>query len=136
MNRRRLGLCAAILFGLLFAVGLTSACQEQAEYRGMRPVSARELSQATVISPTEVVWEMLGQVNRERALSDLRRFTGEEPMCAGTDCYTITNRLTGSEGLQRTTDYISKELASLGYPVSFQNWSGLDIQIATDRQKT
>ncbi len=75
------------------------------------------------ISPTQVVWEMLGQVNQDRALSDLRRLTGEEPMCAGTDCYTISNRLTGSEGLHRATDYISEELVSLGYSVEFQNWS-------------
>ena len=85
--------------------------------------SIQELSQTTEISPTQVVWQMLGQVNQDRALSGLRRLTGEEPICAGTECYTITNRLTGSEGLHRATDYISEELISLGYAVEFRNWS-------------
>ena len=66
---------------------------------------------------------MLGQVNQDRALNDLRRLTGEEPICAAGTCYTIANRLTGSEGLHWATDYISKELVSLGYSVEFQNWS-------------
>jgi len=123
MNRRTLTLCAAILLGLFFAVGLKSACREQKEYGDMQPVSIRELSETTVISPTEVVWEMLGQVNQNRALSDLRRLTGEEPICAGTDCYTITNRVTGSEGLHRATDYVFNSLVSLGYSVAFRSWS-------------
>jgi len=66
---------------------------------------------------------MLGQIDRDRALDDLRRLTGEEPICRGADCFTITNRLTGSEGLRRATDYIAAELQSLGYRVEFQDWS-------------
>jgi hypothetical protein len=123
MNTRTLTLCATILLGLVFGVGLIYACQKQTEYWDIQPVSITELSQTTVISPTQVVWEMLGQVNRDRALSDLRRLTGEEPICIGTDCYTITNRLTGGEGLHWATDYISQELVSLGYSVEFQDWS-------------
>ena len=123
MNSRLLTLCATILSGLISAVGLTSACQKQTEYRDMQPAPVQELSQTTAISPTQVVWEMLGQVNQDRALSDLRRLTGEEPICAGTDCYTVTNRLTGSEGLHRATDYVFNSLVSLGYAVSFRNWS-------------
>lgn len=76
-----------------------------------------------VITPTDVVWEMIGQVNPDRAVDDLRRLTGEEPICAASGCYTITNRVTGSEGLLWATDYISKELASMGYSVESQHWS-------------
>jgi hypothetical protein len=123
MNRRTLILCSTILLALLLGAGLTSACQEQTDYRDMQPVSIQELSQTTVISPTDVVWEMLGQVNQDRALSDLRRLTGEESICVGTDCYTVTNRLTGSEGLHRATDYVFNSLVSLGYSVSFRDWS-------------
>jgi acetylornithine deacetylase/succinyl-diaminopimelate desuccinylase-like protein len=123
MNKRTLTLCVTILLGLVFSVGLVSACQEQPEYRDTQPVSIQELSQTTAISPTQVVWEMLGQVNQDRALGDLRRLTGEEPICANSECYTIANRLTGSEGLHWATDYISKELVSLGYSVEFRDWS-------------
>jgi hypothetical protein len=122
-NARTLALCAIVLLGLGLAVGLTSACQMQMQFQATRPGSGQESSLTAAISPTPVVWDMLGQVNRDRALSDLRRLTGEEPVCAGSDCYTITNRLTGSEGLLWATDYISKELVSLGYSVEFQNWS-------------
>ena len=120
MNRRILTLYSTLLLGLIFGVGLTSSCQKRAEYGDTQPVSIKELSQTTVISPTRVVWEMLGQVNQDRALNDLRQLTGEEPICARSGCYTITNRLTGSEGLHWAMDYIYKDLVSLGYSVEFR----------------
>jgi len=123
MKRRTLALCSIIPLGLVFAVGLTSVRQKQTEYRGMQPASIKELSQTTVISPTEVVWEMLGQVDRDRVLNDLRRLTGEEPICANSGCYTITNRLTGSEGLHWAKDYICEDLVGLGYSVESRDWS-------------
>ena len=123
MNAKTLTLCAAILLGLLFWAGLTYACDEQPEAGDIRPASVPEVTQTTVISPTQVVWQMLGQVNEDRALSDLRRLTGEEPVCAGTDCYTIANRAAGREGLRRATDYVFNSLASLGYSVEFETWS-------------
>ncbi len=123
MRKGILALCVTILLGLAFSVAIASACGLQTRDREAQPVSLPESSRATVISPTGVVREMLGQVDRARALRDLRRLTGEEPICAGTDCYTITNRLTGSEGLKRATDYIAKELVSLGYSVELKNWS-------------
>ena len=86
-------------------------------------VASEESRQATAIAPTQVIWEMLGEVNKERALKDLRRLTGEEPICVSSGCYTITNRLTGSEGLHLAMDYISENLVSLGYSVEFWDWS-------------
>jgi hypothetical protein len=123
VNRPTLAFCTAVLLGLVLAVGLTSACQMQTEFRPIQAVSVQESSQTSAISPSQIVWEMLGQVNQERALSDLRRLTGEEPMCAGADCYTITNRLTGSEGLHRATDYVFNSLVGLGYSVELRDWS-------------
>ncbi len=67
---------------------------------------------------------MLGQVNQNRALSDLRRLVGDDPICTSSGCYTITNRLTGGEGLHWAMDYISENLATLGYAVESRNWSG------------
>lgn len=66
---------------------------------------------------------MLGQVNRYGAFSDLRKLSGEEPICNDNRCYTISNRLTGSEGLQWAKNYISDELVKLGYSVELNNWS-------------
>jgi hypothetical protein len=123
MNRRPLKLCAAILLGLVFVIALATACSLQTTDRDAQSIVIQKPCPATVISPTQIVWEMLGQVNRDRALSDLRRLAGDAPVCAGTDCYTIANRLTGSEGLHRATDYVFNSLVSLGYSVSFQNWS-------------
>ena len=123
MKRKTLMLCAAMLCGLAFSAALASACGMQARYQDTQPVLVPESSPAQVISPTEIVWEMLGQVDRDRALADLRRLTGEDPICAGTDCYTIADRLTGSEGLRRATDAIAGELIGLGYSVGFWNWS-------------
>jgi Peptidase family M28 len=91
--------------------------------RTMQHSSPQDLGPAAPITPTPTIKEMLAEVNRDRALTDLRRLTGEEPICSGADCYTIANRATGSEGLHRATDYVASSLASLGYSVSFRNWS-------------
>jgi Peptidase family M28 len=76
-----------------------------------------------VITPMDVVWEMLGHVNKDRALIALHKLTGEEEICIDSDCYTIVNRLTGSEGLKWAQDYVSEELNDLGYSVEVRDWS-------------
>ena len=65
---------------------------------------------------------MLGQVDPQRALNDLRRLTGEEPICVSAGCYTITDRLTGGEGLDWAMDYLDENLVALGYSAEFQEW--------------
>jgi acetylornithine deacetylase/succinyl-diaminopimelate desuccinylase-like protein len=77
----------------------------------------------TVITYDDIVWEMFGQVNKVRALTDLRKLTGETPICTENECYTIKNRLTGSEGLYWAKEYIYDELIKLGYSVEFRDWS-------------
>ena len=123
MRKGTLALCAAILLILAFSAALVSACSLQAGHRDSLQASTPAGSPAAAISPVKVVREMLGQVDRTRALEDLRRLTGEEPICTAADCYTITNRLTGSEGLRRATDYLAGELEDLGYSVEFREWS-------------
>lgn len=115
--------CFIVIFGLALWAGLASGGQKQTEYGDTQPVSIKESSPTTVISTTEVVWQMLGQVNQGRVLDDLSQLAGEAPICVGSVCYTITNRLTGSESLRWATDYIYTELVNLGYSVEFQNWS-------------
>lgn len=140
--RRTLILCSVILLGLLVGLGLLAGCQSQPEYTDTQTV--RELDPTTKIPPThavsntldqtdkdgdltqaplaDTVWEMLGQVNRDSVHTDLRRLTGEEPICIDTRCHTITNRATGSDGLQWAMDYLYQELIGLGYAVEVQDW--------------
>lgn len=136
MNRKTLNLCSTIpiiLLGLVLLAGaltsvnlVRSSKQHLVRYLGCQvapPVSSEGLNLAAVITPTQSVWDMLGEVNRDRALNDLRQLTGEEPICVGTGCYTITDRLTGSEGLDWAMDYLYENLITLGYSVEFQDWS-------------
>jgi hypothetical protein len=123
VNRRTLALCSIFALALILVTGVISTSQSQRQYGDMKPLAARQLSQTNVISPTDIVWEMLGQINRNRVVSDLRRLTGEEPLCTSAGCYTAANRQTGSEGLHWAMDYIYQELVSLGYSAEFQDWS-------------
>ena len=113
-------LYSALFLGSVFVIGFGVWLPGTSTTQRHQPGSISELGPTIGISPTGVVWEMLGQVHRDRALSDLRRLTGEAPICANCGCYTIANRLTGSEGLHRATDYISAELIRLGYSVEFR----------------
>lgn len=120
---KRLAVCSTIALALAFVIGPISVSQNQRDYGSVTPFSTTQLSQTIVISPTDVIAEMLGQVNRNRVVNDLRRLTGEEPICTNTGCYTAANRLTGSEGLHWAMDYIHEDLVSLGYSVEFRDWS-------------
>ena len=76
-----------------------------------------------LVAPNELVTKMLGEVNIDRATTDLKRLTGVEPICTDTGCHTIANRMTGSEGLGWAKDYIFQELSGQGYSVEIQDWS-------------
>jgi len=121
--KRALAFCVTIAIGLALSAVLASACGLQAGHRDAQPIATPAAIPASPVEPVGAVREMLGQIDRGRALDDLRRLTGERTICADTDCYTITNRLTGSEGLRRATDYIATVLRSLGYRVEFEDWS-------------
>ncbi len=90
------------------------------------------LTAAPTARPTETPVQidlerrMIDQVDRDRALGDLRKLTGEEPVCINAACYTIANRKTGSEGLQWAKQYVNAELVGLGYSVEFNDWSSSD----------
>ncbi len=131
MYRRRLIHCV-VLCGLLFltVVGANLACANSPEAQ----VIDTEAASSTVTpystnaplvygKPSDVVWEALASINRDRALTDLRRITGGEPICGSSDCYTVTNRPTGSEGLGRAKTYVEAQLADLGYSVVRNSWS-------------
>jgi hypothetical protein len=75
------------------------------------------------VTPDPIVGEMLRQVDRDRTLSDLRQLTGEIPICVGTACNTISDRFTGSIGLEWAMDYLYEDLVSLGYSPERRSWS-------------
>jgi hypothetical protein len=116
-------LYSIILVGFLIGIGCPATLQQQRKYGEALPVYAKELSQATVLSPLDLVWEMIGQVNGERALTDIRKLSGEEAICIAETCYTILNRRIGSTGLQWAKDYVLQELTSLGYTVEVLDWT-------------
>jgi hypothetical protein len=95
------------------------------------PSSAEDLHLTTAISPNETILEMLADVDGDRAQVDLRRLTGEEPLCIASGCYTLTHRLTGSEELHWAMDYLYENLESLGYAVEFSEWSSDRNLLAT-----
>ena len=124
----RLGLLATIVIACkLASVNVPAVQSVRNSIRSIQNLTSRAETPAMqdmpVITPISVVWEMIGQVSEGRALIDLRKLTGEEEICIDAECYTIANRLTGSEGLNWTKDYIYEELVSLGYSVEIRDWS-------------
>lgn len=97
----------------------------------MPPSSPEDLNLRTPTSTDDTIWEMLAEVDRDRAEIDLRRLTGAEPLCINSGCYTIPHRLTGSQELARAMDYLYETLDSLGYAVRFAEWSADRNLIAT-----
>jgi hypothetical protein len=73
VNKRTLAVCSVIALALVLGIGLVSISHAQSDDAGGAPSSSTQLSQTIVISPTAVVWQMLGQVDRNRVVTDLRR---------------------------------------------------------------
>lgn len=71
----------------------------------------------------DIIQEMLEKVDLERALGDLKQLTGDVPVCIKKGCFTITKRLTGSEGLKWAEESVYERLTELGYIVELQDWS-------------
>jgi hypothetical protein len=146
VDRKATALCGTVLFALLLVAGLAAACLQETEYPSAQPAPGPQLRQPRMVPRSGPATEELhdavrdaGQqpvdvtppgpaaegplADQDSALSDLRRLAGDEPLCTSSSCYTITNRLTGSEGLRRAMDYIHQSLVSQGYEVEFRNWS-------------
>jgi acetylornithine deacetylase/succinyl-diaminopimelate desuccinylase-like protein len=80
------------------------------------------ISQTSSITPQAIIEEMINQVDQERVLTDLRRFTGVEPICYSDTCTTLNGRFTGSENLQRVKEYVYAALVDLKYSVEVLDW--------------
>ena len=119
--RIKFTLFPTLILCLMFGIGWKPEYHNHLEYQESQ--SGYVLNQPSEIIPKEIVQDMIGQVNQERILTDLRRLTGVEPVCTSEGCYTITGRETGSEGLQWAKDYVFETLDSLHFRVEVQNWS-------------
>ena len=72
--------------------------------------------------------ELIDFVKINQIMTNLRRLTGEEPICVNGECHEITNRETGSEDLQWAKEYVIQEFTRMGYEVEIQYWSRGDYQ--------
>jgi hypothetical protein len=77
---------------------------------------------AAAIIPSDIIQEMIDQVDQERLLTDLRRLTGKEPICTSKGCTTLTGRETESDELQWAKDYVYETLVSMHYSVDVLDW--------------
>ncbi len=85
--------------------------------------AAATIPAQTLAAPDDFIQQIITDIRQDRIINDLEQLTGETPLCIDSACYTVQNRLTGSEGLRRAKDYVFKELSSLGYFVVRQDWS-------------
>jgi len=117
-----------VLVGVLVGLGLvvrwpiagrTTAAGSVSGGGADRSIADRALSVAA--NPSIV--EMLDRVDRERTLDELRRLSGERPLCIGTECRTVPNRVTGGPALAWAEDYITTSMSALGYAVSIHEWT-------------
>jgi hypothetical protein len=112
-----------LLVALAFVIGYGSNIPSLVVDLINQPATITLSPQASPVSTNNVIWAMVGQVDQQRALTDLRRLSGAEQLCLPQGCYTITNRFTGSEGLQWAKNYVLVQLAGMGYSVQVQDWS-------------
>jgi hypothetical protein len=122
-DRMHMPIYSKIIISIILGLSLVFDLHQQTQDQLNQPTIINELREAAEISPIDLVWDMIAQVDQERALTDLRRLTGVEPICTINGCYTITGRETGSEGLQWAKDYIFEQLIGMGYYVEIQDWS-------------
>jgi len=89
----------------------------------MQATLANQEYQPNVITPQPIIQEMIDQVSQSRTLADLRRLTGVDELCVGSNCGLITSRYTGSSDLQRVESYVYSTLINLHYSVEDIAWS-------------
>ncbi len=121
----RIGLNLFTIITISFSFGLGFIFNTQAPVgdKVIQQLPASAAGQASAIIPLDSVKELINQVNQERVLIDLKRLSGVEQICRNGECYTITGRDIGSEGLKWAKDYVYETLTRLHYSVEIQEWS-------------
>ncbi|MFZ2095745.1 MAG: M28 family peptidase [Anaerolineales bacterium] len=105
----------ALIFSMLIGFGWKNDTHAAPPYHA--------LNQQVEINPQSIVREMIDQVNQDRALTDLRRLTGVEPICTSNGCTTLAGRETGTQDLQWAKDYVYETLINLHYSVEVLDWN-------------
>lgn len=75
-----------------------------------------------IVRHDTIVQSLVNGVDRDRLLDELRRLTGEAPLCVQSDCQTNAKRITGSAELAHAVDYVADTAQTLGYNVSVEPW--------------
>jgi hypothetical protein len=123
VNRRTRTVCSILALALVLGIGMFFVGCDQRVHGDANPSAIDSSSRAVPIPTQDLIRGMLGQVDKGRIVTDLRRLTGEEQICTSGGCRTVANRRTGSEGLDWAMDYIYAELAVRGYSLEFRDWS-------------
>jgi hypothetical protein len=123
MNKGTRTIGTLVALALVLGIGMFFVGCDQRVHGDENPSAIDSSSRAVPIPTQNLIRGMLGQVDKARIVTDLRRLTGDEPICASGGCKTVANRRTGSEGLERAMDYIYAELAGRGYSLEFRDWS-------------
>jgi hypothetical protein len=121
--RKPLFFLSILIVGLIVGVGLLSDFPDLPRLVLSKPPIAEQAFVPAQVTTDAGVWTVVGQVSKDRLLTDLRRLTGVEQVCLDHGCYTITNRTTGSVGLQWAQDYVYQQLTDLGFTVQVQDWT-------------
>jgi hypothetical protein len=66
---------------------------------------------------------LVAEVDLDRMLGELRRLSGEAPLCVDGQCTTVRHRVTGSPGAAQAVDYAAATGAALGYTVKVEDWA-------------
>ncbi|PWB51820.1 MAG: hypothetical protein C3F13_12990 [Anaerolineales bacterium] len=121
--KRRILLLPILFLCLIVGIGLLEDFPNLLVLLLSRPATIEQTYTPTQLSTSADVSAVINAVSKDRILTDLRRLTGAEQVCLDHGCFTITNRMTGSVGLQWAQDYVVEQLTGLGYSVQIQSWS-------------
>lgn len=74
-------------------------------------------------TPAAVVPAAPAPIDPDRVLEDVRRLSGDVPLCVDGSCITVTNRLTGSTDLAQAMAYAVAAVREAGYETSWHDWT-------------
>lgn len=121
--RKILSLISVIFLTLVINFGESDRFNIPVQRSILEPTVPVDSNSFSEVVPLVSVHTLIAKVDQGRVMTDLRRLSGEEPICFGQRCSTIVNRDTGSEGLQWAKEYIRQVIVGSGYTAEIQNWS-------------
>lgn len=73
--------------------------------------------------PSDAAPAAAAPIDPDRVLEDVRRLSGDAPLCVDGACITVTNRLTGSADLAQAMGYALAAVREAGYDTSWHDWT-------------